>query len=128
MTLATLELNDMPEVMTEGAGLWGTIAAGVTAAVAILYTLWNNLRTSGQAADTETDALKMVSAAVEHWKGLYEVAWEQVKKERELREAAERRSQMAVEEVEGLRSEVATLRREIERLTAQINTMMGTAG
>lgn len=124
MTVATLE-HSMPEVMTEGAGLWGTIAAGITAAVAILYTLWGNLRKTGQAAETETDALKMVGAAVEHWKGLYEVAWEQVKKEREQREAAERRSQMAVEEVEGLRSEVATLRREIERLTAQINTMMG---
>jgi len=126
MTTATLELS-MPEVnIAEGAGLWGTIAAGVTAAVAILYTLWGNLRKSGQAAETETDALKMVSAAVEHWKGLYEVAWEQVKKEREMRMSAELRAQTAVEEVEGLRSEVATLRREIERLTAMVSTMQGT--
>lgn len=111
----------MPDVIpNSGPGLWGTIAAGLTAAVAILYTLWGNLRKNSAETDTETEALRLVSAAVEHWKGLYDVAWEQVGKERQLREAAEQRGQLAVQEVEGLRSEVAELRRQIEHLTAQI--------
>lgn len=127
MTTATLELNDMPEAMTQGAGLWGTIAAGITAAVAILYTLWNNLKKTGQESETEVEALKLVQAAVEHWKGLYDVAWAQVVKERELRELAETRAAAAVQEVEGLRSEVAALKRQIEQLTAKVTAMTGGA-
>lgn len=115
----------MPEALQSGAGLWGSIGAGILAALGILYTLWGNLRKNGQVAETETDALKMVSAAVEHWKGLYDTAWAEAKKERELRLAAEQRASLAVQEVEGLRTEVAALRRQIEHLTAQIDLMAG---
>jgi hypothetical protein len=124
MTTATLEFS-MPEALTTGAGLWGTIAAGITAAVAILYTLWGNLKKTGAENDTETEALRMVSAAVEHWKGLYDVLLTQVQREREQREAAEQRAMLAINEVEGLRSEVAALKRQIDQLSATINKLTG---
>lgn len=110
-------------IPVSGPGMWGTVAAGLTAAVAILYTLWGNLRKNGQEAVTEGDALKMAAAAIEQWKSLYDVAWDQVKKERALREMAESRSATAVQEVEGLRGEVAALKRQIEHLTAQIDAL-----
>lgn len=124
MTTAILEF-EMPDAMTQGAGLWGTIAAGITAGLAILYTLIGTLRKNNAESTTETEALVMVRSAVEHWKGLYEVAWAQVGKERELRDAAEKRASLAIEEVEGLRSEVAGLKRQIEALSATINKLTG---
>jgi polyhydroxyalkanoate synthesis regulator phasin len=124
MTTATLEFS-MPEALSTGAGLWGTIAAGITAAVAILYTLVGNLKKNSAENDTETEALRMVSAAVEHWKGLYDVLLTQVQREREQREAAEQRAMLAINEVEGLRGEVAALKRQIDQLSATINKLTG---
>jgi hypothetical protein len=124
MTVATMELN-MPDAITSGPGLWGTIAAGLTVVVAMLYTLWGNLRKNGAENDTETEALRMVGAAVEHWKGLYDVLQTQVLREREQREAAEQRAMLAINEVEGLRGEVAALKRQIDQLSATINKLTG---
>ena len=124
MNLA-LEKYAMPDAIQTGAGLWGTISAGIVAALAILYTLWGKLNVSRTEADVDSDTLKLVGAAVEHWRNLYEVAQGQVLSERALREAAERRGAAAVAQVEDLRGEVATLRREIERLTAMVKTMTG---
>ena len=96
--------------------LLGVIGAGVLAALAVLYRGWAKLRHDNQKDSTDIETLKALDAAVAHWRGLYEVAWKQVGKERELREHAEARATMAFEEIEKLRSEVAALRREVEKL------------
>lgn len=121
MTAATWEsYMPVPEAMQEGPGLWGTIGASITAGLVVLYNLWGKMRTERAGDDTETEALKTVRAAVEQWKTLSDTAWAQVSKEREMRLAAEQRASLAVQEVEGLRGEVASLRREIEHLTATV--------
>lgn len=100
--------------------VFGTIAAGLAAAVGILYRAWSRLRLGNTSDNTDSQTLRMLSAAVEHWKGLYDTAWEQVKKERQMREEAEARVVSVVEKMELLRDEVATLRREVEALTYQL--------
>lgn len=117
-----LEPTFMPEVeiANQGATFWGSVAAGVTAALGGLYAVWSKINVSRESDATESEALKTLRAAVEQWKGIADEAWTQAKKEREMRVAAEQRTQVAIEEVEGLRGEVASLRREIEGLTSMV--------
>ena len=97
--------------------LLGTIAGGLLVIVAVVYRGFAKLKRDNQVDGTEAETLRMLDAAVLHWRTLYETAWKQVAKERELRERAEQRHTQALEEIEALRSEVAALRREIEQLT-----------
>ena len=106
----------------------GTIAAGLLAALAILYRGFGKLRRGNQQDGTDVETLKALDAAVAHWRSLYETAWKQVGKERELREQAEARATNAFSEIENLRGEVAALRREIEHLTATVHHYQTAAG
>lgn len=105
---------------TNDGTLIGAIAAGVTVIVGALYRGVGKLRRDNQQDSTDAETLKALDAAVLHWRSLYETAWKQVAKERELREHAESRASAAFSEIEMLRSEVAALRREIEHLTATV--------
>lgn len=110
------------EVLLKDIGtVLGVIAGTLTVGSALIYRAWTRLKLDGQMGHTEAATLKMLDAAVEHWKKLHDIAWEQVVKERELREAAEKRASDTSSEVEKLRGEVAGLKREIERLTAVVN-------
>lgn len=98
----------------------GFTSAALLAILGVLYQAYKRLKLNNQMGDTESSALKLLDAAVRHWQGLYEVAWAQVVKEREHREAAEKRANMVITEVEELRAHVASLEREIARLTALV--------
>lgn len=98
----------------------GVISGGLLAALALLYQSYKRLKLYNQMGETESSTLLLLNAAVQHWRGLYDVAWEQVGKEREHREAAEKRAIAVIAEVEELRAHVASLEREITRLTALV--------
>lgn len=104
-----------------------TISAGVVVILAILLRGWSFLRRTSQADNTETETLRLLQAAVDHWRGLYDTAWEQVKKERQLRESAEMRAAETMTEVEALRGEVAEMQRKIDHLTALVRGLGGGA-
>src|SRR5688572_13179304 len=101
-----------------------TTLAGLAAALAVLVPivprLYARIKRDNKVDGSDEAALKHLDAAVAHWKGLYETAWKQIAKERELRELAERRTTATVMEVEELRGEVAALRRQIEHLTTTV--------
>lgn len=119
MTDTTINAGGMKMDANDGT-IVGTIAAGVVAIVAMLYRGFGKLRRDNQQDGTDVETLKALDAAVAHWRNLYETAWKQVAKERELREMAETRASAAFSEIEKLRGEVAMLRREIEHLTATV--------
>lgn len=109
----------MGEASNIGAVL-GAVSAGLLVALAMMYRAWSRLRLGRTSDETEDSTLKLLSAAVEHWKALHDAAWEQVKKERQLREEAEARASSLVGSMERLRSEVAALERKVDALTFQI--------
>lgn len=126
MHLITLESNVMPTEIDSS--VWAKIAGGVVVVASMLYALWDKLtanRATKAAADnTESMALRTVDVAVSHWQKLYDVAMAHATRERELRELAERareasdlRAAATMQEVEGLRGEVAALKRQIEHLS-----------
>lgn len=90
----------------------------VASAVATIYLTYRKTIRAGVQAKADTSSLELVGAAISHWKGLHDEAWEQVKKERKLRSEAEDRLTTALKEIEKLRGEVAELRRDIANLTA----------
>lgn len=118
MTIAALsaERTGMEDVGT----LIGTIAGGILVVIAVVYRGFAKLKRDNQVDGTDVETLKALDAAVLHWRTLYETAWKQVAKEREMRERAESRASQTLQEVESLRSEVAALRREIEHLSATV--------
>lgn len=118
MNIASTDYGSMRMQSSDGT-FWGAIAAGVLAAVAVLYRGYNKLRRDNQQDGTDLETLRALDSAVNHWRSLYETAWAQVAKERMLREAAELRVASAFSEIEKLRGEVAALRREVEKLTAR---------
>jgi beta-phosphoglucomutase-like phosphatase (HAD superfamily) len=99
----------------------GTIAGTLVVGSALIFRAWSRLKLEHQIGTTEEAALKTLAAAVENWKGLYDTAWAQVVKERELREAAENRATATMHELEELRAQVAELKREVQRLTVAVN-------
>ena len=105
--------------------LLGAIAGGLLVVIAVVYRGYSKLRHDNQIDGTEAETLRMLDAAVLHWRTLYETAWKQVAKERELREKAEARTSAAFAEIENLRAEVAALRREVEKLTAALGCAGG---
>ncbi len=126
MHTLTLESTAMPTEIDSS--IWAKIAGGVVVVATMLYALWDKLtanRATKAAADnTETSALRTVDVAVSHWQKLYDVAMAQATRERELREisdrkceASEHRAATTMAEVEGLRGEVAALKRQIEHLS-----------
>ena len=121
MTDNVLDAGSMRMEPSNDGTLIGAIAAGVLAALAILYRGFGKLRRDNQQDGTDVETLKALDAAVLHWRRLYETAWKQVGRERELRELAETRATSAFSEIESLRGEVAALRREIEHLTATVH-------
>jgi ATP:corrinoid adenosyltransferase len=94
----------------------GYLCAGLAVAAVTFYKLWSKLKLDNQTNQSETGALQLLDKAVEHWKDLNTEAWAQVKKERQLREEAERRADVMAQEMEGLRDEIASLRREVTGL------------
>ncbi|QUN28694.1 hypothetical protein KB879_01595 [Cupriavidus sp. KK10] len=99
----------------------GTIAGTLVVGSALIFRAWTRLKLDHQIGSSEEAALKTLTAAVENWKGLYETAWQQVVKERELRESAEHRATETTRELEELRAQVAELKREVQRLTVAVN-------
>lgn len=92
--------------------------SSVLASVGALYIGYRRMMRTGVQAKADTSTIELVGAAVAHWKGLHDEAWEQVKAERKRRGEAEERLSRALTEIEKLRSEVAELRRDIANLTA----------
>lgn len=90
----------------------------VVTAVGTIYLTYRKTMRAGMQAKADTSSLELVGAAISHWKGLHDEAWEQVKKERKLRSEAEERLTRALGEIEKLRGEVAELRRDIANLSA----------
>lgn len=111
-------IMQLGEGMQNIGAVLGTIAAALVAGSALIYRAWARLKLDRQQANTETATLQLLDAAVVKWKTLYDTAWEQVVKERDLRMQAESRAAKATSDVEVLRSEVASLQREVERLTS----------
>jgi hypothetical protein len=103
----------------------GTIAGALLVGSALIFRAWTRLKVDHQIGTSETAALKTLSAAVENWRALYDVAWQQVTKERELREAAEQRARETTKELEQLRAQVAALERDVQRLTVAVNRQQG---
>lgn len=95
-------------------------AGGVLVILGVVWRGFGILRRQSVADNTEAETLKLLQDAVMHWRSLYDTAWEQVKKERAMREAAEQRTTETMNEVEGLRAEVAELQRKIDHLTALV--------
>lgn len=120
MNNATFGAERMGMLESNDGTIAGAIAAGVTIIVAVLYRGFGILRRDNQQDGTDVETLRALDAAVLHWRNLYETAWKQVARERELRELAETRAAAAFSEIEKLRGEVAMLRREIEHLTATV--------
>lgn len=120
-----LDAVEMQMLDTNDGTIPGAIAGGVLVIIAVVYRGFAKLRRDNQKDGTDVETLKALDAAVVHWRGLYETAWAQVAKERELREKAEARATTTWLEVESLRSEVAALRREIEYLTATVQHAKG---
>ena len=118
MHLDVLEMSMEPEPTTQLGTYVATVAGGIVVLVGIIVRGWSALKRSSQQDTTDADTLKLLQAAVDHWKTLYDAAWAQVKKERELREVAEARTQGITAEVEELRKQVATLERKIDMLQA----------
>lgn len=111
----------MPQEMQElpqWAILFVTWLASLFASGAGLYIAWRKMLRTGTQAKTDTSSLELIGAAVSHWKGLHDEAWEQVKAERKRRGEAEDRLTKALTEIEKLRGEVAELRRDIANLSA----------
>lgn len=113
---------------TNDGTLLGAIGAGAVAILATLYRGFGKLRRDNQQDGTDVETLRALDAAVLHWRTLYETAWKQVGKERELRELAETRTTAAFSEIENLRGEVASLRREIEHLSATLQHYQSAPG
>lgn len=127
--MTDIVINDGSMRMDTNDGtILGTIAAGVVVIAGMLYRGFGKLRRDNQVDGTDIETLKALDSAVAHWRGLYETAWKQVAKERELREVAETRASAAFSEIENLRGEVAALRREIEHLTATVKHYQTAAG
>lgn len=101
----------------------GTIAGTLVVGSALIFRAWTRLKLDHQIGSSEEAALKTLTAAVENWKSLYETAWMQVTKEREMREAAEKRATETTRELEELRAQVAELKREVQRLTVAVNRL-----
>lgn len=111
----------MPQVDVNSLGtMLGLVAAALVTGTALIYRAWARLKLDKQVDSTATTTLKMLDEAVEHWKALHDEAWAQVRKERELREAAELRASTHAGEIERLRTEVARLSRDLDQLRSMV--------
>jgi len=108
----------MPAALPQWFDMVITILVSLLTGLGAVYLAWKRIIKMGTQTTSDISTLKLIDAAVAHWKELHEEAWEQVKAERERREKAETRLQLALDQIESLRSEVAALRRDIEKLTA----------
>lgn len=115
---ATRLERTMPSEYSEWVVQIVTILGSVVASLGGVYIAWRRLIRAGTQAKTDTINMELMGSAVAHWKSLHDEAWAQVRKERELREAAEQKAASAMRSIENLRNEVAELRRQVADLTA----------
>lgn len=112
-------------------GTLGAIMTSLLAGGALVWRAYTRVKRVTQADNSDASTLKLMDAALAQWKGLHDEAWAQVRKERELREAAEHRIAMLLDQaakdrlkdretIEALRGRVAELEREVGSLQSII--------
>lgn len=116
----TMQFAGVEIPMSNTAAWVGTVVGILAVAWLVFFQLYSKIKLGRQSDASEVGALRLMDAAILHWKQLNDEAWAQVRKERDLRIEAERRSDLQLQEMEALRQEVMQLRGEVNRLRSVI--------